>query len=286
MLLATTLVSAAVLQLAAADLENHNRLRSHAHATFDKPTPHPTTVDYLNSPYHYANFGSNLDHQHQYFYEWPHQSHSTYSPTASPTSDSDSMIPTVDSAIPTYSPTPSPQISSSHPTSDSPTPSPTRTSSPSASWSVLADSDFLDGLGVFQEVESQDTVHHYSSTLGRQGVIQLQKGATLPSYDIAIDSYQDSSQLKVAFSFYANNMNVGEGFCLEYSLNDETVWNPVRCWQSSIDFENSKWNDDFNAEFALDDRTQVDSLRIRFVSIASSDDGDVMFDHISLLQLR
>ena len=137
-------------------------------------------------------------------------------------------------------------------------------------------------LGVFQEGESQGAVQHYSSTLGRQSVIQLQKSATLTSYNIAVDSYQDSSQLKVAFSFYANNMNVSEGFCLEYGLNDETDWNPVRCWQSSIDFENSKWNDDFNAEFALDDMIQVDSIRIRFESIA--DDGDVMFNHISLLQ--
>ena len=81
-------------------------------------------------------------------------------------------------------------------------------------------------------------------------------------------------------------MGVGEGFCLEYILNGDTDWNPVRCWQSSIDFENSKWNDDLNAELHLDDRIQVDSLRIKFVSIASSDDVDIMFDHISLLQLR
>ena len=262
--------------LAARKLHNHNRLRSHS-TLFDKPTPHPTTLGYLNSPYHYGNYANNLDHQRQYFYEWPHQmhqmhqSHSTYSPTASPIDDT---------IIPTYSPTPS-----SRPTSDSPTLSPTRTSSPSTSWSVLAHEHFIEGMGVFQDVDSQDT-HHYSSTLGRQGVIQLQKSATLSSYDIAVDSSQASSQLKVAFSFYANSMGVGEGFCLEYILNDDIDWNPVRCWQSSIDFENSKWNDDLNAELHLDDRIQVDSLRIRFLSIASSDDVDIMFDHISLLQLR
>ena len=89
-------------------------------------------------------------------------------------------------------------------------------------------------------------------------------------------------------------MTVGEGFCLEYSINDDDDddastaidWHPVRCWQSSIDFENSKWNDNFNVELNLDDDTtvQVDSLRIKFVSIASRDNVDVMFDHITLLQ--
>ncbi len=123
-------------------------------------------------------------------------------------------------------------------------------------------------------------MHHYPSTLGREGVVQLRKSATLPSYDIAVDS----SQLKVEFSFYANSMNVGEGFCLEYSLNDDEEWLPVRCWQSSIDFENSQWHDDFNAELHLDEGVQVDSLRIKFESIASRDNTDVMFDRISLLQ--
>lgn len=291
-LLAT--VAGATLEMAAADVHladskrpeslatRYNRLRSHS-AWFDapKPTPHPTTRDYFNS---YGNYGSNVKHPHHYFYEyeWPDYRDS-YSPTTSPTDGS---------IIPTYVPTASPQrarqrtnqpISTSRPTSTSPSLGPTRTSSPSGTWNVLAHEHFLDGFGLFEAVESQD-IHHYSSTLGREGVVQLQKSASLPSYDIAVDV--GSSQLKIVFSFFANSMEIGEGFCLEYSINDESEWNPVRCWQSSIDFENSKWHDNFNVELSLDDRIQVDSLRIKFESIASGDNVDVMFDRISLLQLR
>ena len=118
--------------------------------------------------------------------------------------------------------------------------------------------------------------------LFRSGVIQLRQTSTLPSYNIAVDS----SQIKVEFSFYSNSMDVGEGFCLAYSLNEEADWNPVRCWQSSIDFENSEWHDDFNAELNLDGNLQVDSLRIKFESIASRDNVDVMFDRVTLLQFR
>jgi hypothetical protein len=278
-ILLATAVGAAV-EMAAADV---NRLRSHSEQHshwFDKPTSHPTELHHFSSPYHYGNYGNNVENQHAHFYDWEDYYRDTpswsYSPTSSP---ADGMV------IPTSVPTPSPQrannsISTSHPISASPTSSPTRTSSPSESWNVLTHEHFLDGFGVFQEVDSQD-VHHYSYTLGRQGVVQLQKSSTLPSHAIAVDS----TKLKVAFSFYANSMNVGEGFCLEYSLNDDADWNPVRCWQSSIDFENSKWNDDFNVELNLDDSIQVDSLRIKFESIAGRDHVDIMFDRITLLQL-
>jgi len=283
-ILFVTIVSAAVEVAAAADVhfedspqaehlsKRHNRLRSHS--SFDKPTSHPTTLDYFNSPYYYGYYGNNVQHPHQHFYEWPDRdpsSHS-YSPTTSPTTTS----PTDGSIIPTYTPT-----AYQRRQSDSPTLSPTRTSSPSSTWDVLTSEHFLGGFGVFQEVESQD-IQHYSSTLGRRGVIKLQNSAAMPSYNIAVDS----SQLKVAFSFYANSMNVGEGFCLEYSLNEDTDWNPVRCWQSSIDFENNQWYDDFYAELNLDDRMQVDSLRIKFESIARRDNVHVMFDRVTLLQLR
>eukprot|EP00986_Skeletonema_menzelii_P016834 scaffold16098_cov80-Skeletonema_menzelii.AAC.8 len=235
----------------------------------------------LHAELHYSNhYDNNLQPLHHYFYQWPEGSHSTYSPTGSP---ADGIV------IPTSMPTPSPHTADqSVSTSSSPTPTSPTLSNPartaSSEWNVLAHEHFLDGFGVFKEVEPRD-VHHYPSILGREGVIQLQKSATLPSYDIAVDS---SSQLKVEFSFYANSMNIGEGFCLEYSLNDETEWNPVRCWQSSIDFENSQWHDDFNVELHLDDSRiqQVDSLRIKFESIASRDNVDVMFDRISLLQFR
>ena len=271
-ILLATAVGAAV-EMAAADV---HRLRSPS-TWFDKPTSHPT--DHFDSSYHFGNYANNIENGH-HFYEWPDRDPATYSPTASP-------IETGGIIYPTYVPSPSPQptnhqILTSQPTSASPSSSPTRSSSPSTSdtWKVQTHEHFLDGFGVFKEVESQD-IHHFSSKLGRQGVVQLQKSSALPSYDIAVDS----SKLKVAFSFYANSMDVGEGFCLEYSLNDDTDWKPVRCWQSSIDFENSQWHDDFNVELNLDESIQVDSLRIKFESIASRDNADVMFDHVTLLQL-
>lgn len=280
-ILLATAVGTAV-EMAAADV---NRLRSHSEKHshwFDKPTSHPTELHHFSSPYQYGNYGNNLPNQQAHFYDWPdyYRDTSSYSPTASP---SDGMF----MFFPTSMPTPSPKPqgandvrSTSHPISASPSSSPTRTSSPSETWNILTHEHFLDGFGVFDEVKSQD-VYHYPSTLGRQGVVQLQKSSTLPSHAIAVDS----TKLKVAFSFYANSMKVGEGFCLEYSLNDDSDWNPVRCWQSTIDFENNKWHDDFNVELNLDDSIQVDSLRIKFETIARRDHVDIMFDRITLFQL-
>lgn len=286
-LAATAFVSASL----AAEVQIQ-RLRSRSHAAaesewldIDKPTNHPTTHRYFTSPYHYANYQNNVAHplHHFYYQDWKGQDgpEETYYPTTSPT---DAVI------IPTS--VPSSQPSSPVHQQDTTLPGPASVlSSPGdpsdSTWEVLNREHFIEGFGVFQEVDSEDT-YHYASKLGREGVVQLQKSSSLPSHAIAVDS----NKLKVTFSFYANSMTVGEGFCLEYSINDDdddasttTDWHPVRCWQSSIDFENSKWNDNFNVELNLEDDTvQIVSLRIKFVSIASRDDVDVMFDHITLLQ--
>jgi len=286
--LATTAFAA--LNLSAAEV-HIQRLRSRSHAAAesewldgDKPTNHPTTHRYFTSPYHYENYQNNVAHPLHHFYYQDRQGQDepeeTYYPTSSPTDAIiiSTSVPSSQPSSPTHQqdttlPDPAPPISSPGDQSDA--------------WEVLNREHFFDGFGVFQEVDSEDT-HHYASKLGREGVVQLQKSSSLPSHAIAVDS----NKLKVAFSFYANSMTVGEGFCLEYSINGDddasttTDWLPVRCWQSSIDFENSKWNDNFNVELNLDDDIlQVDSLRIKFVSIASRDDVDLMFDHITLLQL-
>jgi hypothetical protein len=259
---------AAVGAVATADV---HQLRSHStSAWFDKPTALPTTLDYFKSPYFYGNYGNNVADPYSHFYEWPYRKKTTYVPTAQPTAPHDGF------PILSYAPTSSPQPTNHQGSSD-----PNLTSRPLDTWKVLTQEHFLEGYGVFQEVDSEDT-QHYSSALGRQGVVQLKKSSSLPSHAIAVDS----KKLKVVFSFYANSMAAGEGFCLESSINDDTDWYPERCWQSSIDFENNKWHDDFSVELNLDDSEiiQVDSLRIKFALIVSRDDPDVMFDRISLLQ--
>ena len=290
LLLAAASTVGASIELAAAD--DYRRLRSRSHAEWesewlDKPTNHPTTHGYFFTTSHYENYANNPAHPHHFYFQGmqdgrPDYDHAyeTYHPTSSPT-------PGV--VIPTRAPS---QPSQSHHLDPValPTPSSSSNDDPSDTWEVLNKEHFLHGFGVFQEVDPEDT-HHYDTTLGRMGVVQLKKSSSLPSYAIAVDS---NKKLKVAFSFYANNMTEGEGFCLEYSINDDddddAEWHPVRCWQSSIDFENSKWNDDFNVDLNLDDSIiQVDSLRIKFESISSREEGgeddvNVMFDHITFLQ--
>ena len=286
----TALLCAGSATTAAAAQIQRLRSRSHAAAESewldqDKPTNHPTTHRYFTVNYQNNNGAHPLHHfyyQNKQDQDEPEETY--YYPTPSPTDDATIISTSMPSSQPS-SPTHLQDTTLPDPASTIPSPD-----DPSDAWEVLTREHFIEGYGVFQEVDSEDT-HHYASKLGREGVVKLQKTSSLPSHAIAVDS----NKLKVAFSFYANSMTVGEGFCLEYSINDDdgdastaTVdWHPVRCWQSSIDFENSKWNDNFNVELNLDhdDTTvQVDSLRIKFVSIASRDDVDVMFDHITLLQ--
>ena len=248
----------------------HTTYSPTATPTFDSTSYVPTLDHSEDSPFHYSNYRKNSSrnqHEHDYyFYEWPDRSHSTYSPTATATSN---VVSTEAQA--TTLPQP-----------------PTRPlASPIQSLTyndqnVLFSEHFLDGFGVFLNQGSPNTCH-YPSSLGRQGVVELKRSSTLSSYDIAIN--ESSPQMIIIFAFHAECIDSREGFCLEYSVNDDTDWNPVRCWQNSVDFEINRWNDDFIAILNLDDsRIQVESIRIRFETIASGDDASIKFDRISLLR--
>ena len=97
-------------------------------------------------------------------------------------------------------------------------------------------------------------------------------------------------EIKVVFSYYANSMELHDGFCLDYSVDDGSSWHPETCWYAVGDFDNGMWYDDASVAFELrkdrhDVYDNVDSFRIRFRCKADSANDDVLIDKVQVLEL-
>ncbi len=91
-------------------------------------------------------------------------------------------------------------------------------------------------------------------------------------------------------------MEIHDGFCFDYSMDDGTSWHSERCWHAVQDFENGMWYDDVGVSFSLnkdhthimareDKQGSLDAFRIRFRCRADSRKDDVLIDKVQLLGL-
>ena len=157
-------------------------------------------------------------------------------------------------------------------------------------WVTILDENFESGFGYF--IDKDTTAVLYDIFEGRAGVIAIQDApdsdnSSLVSKTIklgeAIGDGKIHSKFKVAFSYYALNMESNDGFCFDYSTDGGLSWNNEQCWHKGVDFDNDKWNDDNEVIF---EPNVTSSITLRFRCNANSDSDSVMIDNIHLSDLH
>jgi len=163
-------------------------------------------------------------------------------------------------------------------------------------WIELVTDDFEDDYGIFHP-GSDEYVTYYPFVKDRKGVFRIQHGSeiemgsSLYSDNIALDNASTTSRntIKVVFSYYANSMEIQDGFCLDYSLDDGSIWHTQRCWNSVYDFDNGIWYDDTSVSFELSQSQQdvhdLDSFRIRIRCNSNSVNDDLLIDKVQVMEL-
>jgi len=107
---------------------------------------------------------------------------------------------------------------------------------------------------------------------------------------VTSDSIAIEDEIQLVFSYYANNMEVSDGFCIDYSIDDGSSWRTQKCWHAIDDFDNGTWYDDVRVYFRpeKDHTSQYDmaeGIRLRFRCKADSLHDDMLIDKVQLLGL-
>lgn len=139
--------------------------------------------------------------------------------------------------------------------------------------------DFESGFGEFNSGGSDAT--HGNSIKGRKGVVGIQAGNGQQSsfYSNNLVSSNGSYVMyRVIFSFYANNMESNDRFCMDLSTNGGSVWRKKKCWLANTDFKNQQWYDDETVAF----ETTSDSVIVRFRCVGDDAQDVVFFDTVEV----
>mmetsp|Transcript_25542 Transcript_25542/g.54270 ORF Transcript_25542/g.54270 Transcript_25542/m.54270 type:complete len:486 (+) Transcript_25542:230-1687(+) len=166
-------------------------------------------------------------------------------------------------------------------------------------WMEILNDDFENGPGLFRAsaVDVSDYVTYYPFVKERRGVIRLQNDSnvlrsSLHSNNIAMPA--DVMMIKIVFSYYANSMELHDGFCIDYLVNHDdgsATWHSQKCWHAVKDFDNGIWYDGAEVAFRMQkhhgvmEDTAVNSFRIRIRCKANSLHDDVLIDRVQLLGL-
>lgn len=157
-------------------------------------------------------------------------------------------------------------------------------SSSSSSWKTLVSEDFDSGYGMFKDGGSD--VAFYNEVKGRTGVVRIQAGngrrSSVFSNNVMLNN-ESYDKYRVVFSFFANNMESDDRFCLDYSTNGGSVWKKQKCWDSGSDFNNLQWYDN---EVVYLNPASATSLIIRFRCDGDSAQDDVLFDKVVIQGLQ
>jgi len=157
----------------------------------------------------------------------------------------------------------------------------------SSSWKTIVSEDFDSGYGNFKDGGSD--VAYYNKVKGRFGVVRIQAGngrrSSIFSNQMTFNN-ESYSKFKVVYSFYANNMESDDKFCLDYSTNGGTIWKKQQCWSSGRDFDNLQWYDNQSVMLMPNSSSKIDSLVIRFRCDGDSIRDDVLFDNIEVQGLQ
>jgi len=146
-------------------------------------------------------------------------------------------------------------------------------------WTAIIEEHFTYGFGLFNHHDSGAS--HYISAKNRPGVVRItgeeSGGSALKSNTISLE-HNPFSRFKIAFSFYAIEMEHSDNLCLDYELDDGSITGE-KCWSSLHAFENGRWYDTMSFEFAA---SSAKSLRIRFQVKGDDAADDVLIDYVTI----
>ena len=150
---------------------------------------------------------------------------------------------------------------------------------------VLIKEHFLDGFGQFTS-SSSSYIHYYPFVKGRRGIIRLQ-GLEGRNYSLYSDDFpvEDAFiSIEVIISFYASSMELSDGFCIDYSVNDGDYLTAQCFFAISM---NNLWYDDTSVliDLAPYDDT-LSRMSIRFRCETDSLNDDILIDKVEIFGLQ
>ena len=142
-------------------------------------------------------------------------------------------------------------------------------------WRIIIEEDFTYGFGLFNR--HGNDANHYTSAMNRANVVRIadgEGGYSVSKPDQISLENNSFSTFKIAFSFYAIEMENSDDLCLDCEIDDGAITDK-KCWSSLHAFCHSRWYDDTRFEFAA---SSTKSLRIRLR--VEGDDNEVLIDSV------
>ncbi|KAL7547163.1 hypothetical protein ACHAWF_010485 [Thalassiosira exigua] len=128
-------------------------------------------------------------------------------------------------------------------------------------WRSLVSEQFDTGFGSNFN-DGGENVMWVEGKFGRSGLVMVKAGrlnrdlSSVSSANTQLDD-PNKNTFQVKFSFYANNMDDYDSFCLDYSANGSSQWTREKCWRGGgYDFNNGSWYDDITREFQPEANTK------------------------------
>lgn len=151
---------------------------------------------------------------------------------------------------------------------------------------VLMKEHFLDGFGQYTPSNS-GYIHYYPFVKGRRGIIRLQ-GLEGRNYSLYSDDFpiEDAFiSIEVIISFYASSMELSDGFCIDYSVDDGLNYLTAQCFFAIS--MNNLWYDDTSVliDLAPYDDT-LSQMTIRFRCETDSLNDDILIDKVEIFGLQ
>ena len=145
---------------------------------------------------------------------------------------------------------------------------------------------FVDGFGRFHP-SSPSYIYYYPFVKDRRGIVRLQglEGRNYSLYSDAFPIEDAFISIEVIISFYANSMELSDGFCIDYSVNDGLDYLTAKCFFAIS--MNGLWYDDTSVliDLAPYDET-LSQMRIRFRCETDSLNDDILIDKVAIFGLQ
>jgi hypothetical protein len=158
---------------------------------------------------------------------------------------------------------------------------------PDPTWTSILYEGFDSGIGKF--IDGGVDAAYVDSRFERNGLVMVKSGrvnygqASIYSNNIQLDDAGGYTLFKVVFSYYASQIEINDGFCLDYQANGDSDWTMAKCWEKGVDFDNRKWYDDESLEFRPGTGTDLSiSISIRFRGFSADVTNRIFFDKIEL----
>ena len=147
----------------------------------------------------------------------------------------------------------------------------------------LSYDDFEAGIGNYTDGGSDCKLYSGNRSPQGSGSMDIQNGTGTESSFWTTNGIDTDSagytQITVEFSFYANSMDSGDSFSLEYY--DGSTWHTIATYQAGTDFSNKA---DYSVSKTIDEGiyTFPTNMQIRFQCNANNDRDDVYVDEVKI----